>query len=184
MRIIDSMIKRWLPLTLLLGACSTGPKPEWSSINRYIDSNYPAVQNISVDQLQQMLGDTSKGPILLDARQQSEFDVSHIPGAILVESRLSLGERLTEEHAGTPERPIVVYCSVGVRSANLSQQLQEEGFDEVYNLRGSIFDWAEHALPLENAEGSTQTVHPYNKEWGQLLERKRWSFGADADAGS
>jgi len=47
-----------------------------------------------------------------------------------------------------------------------------EGFTNVYNLYGSIFDWVEKGYPLENAEGnSTLQVHTYNQRWGKLLTR-------------
>lgn len=53
--------------------------PSWEKIDQHIDSNYPNIQNISVDQLRaaMLLGE----PLyLIDVRENKEFAVSHLPG--------------------------------------------------------------------------------------------------------
>jgi rhodanese-related sulfurtransferase len=70
--------------------------------------------------------------------------------------------------AGT-DRPIVVYCAVGVRSARLARALAAAGAASVLNLRGGIFDWANRGLPLAGPSGPAQRVHGYDAQWQVLL---------------
>jgi 3-mercaptopyruvate sulfurtransferase SseA len=67
------------------------------------------------------------------------------------------------------DTPIVVYCSVGYRSAGVVQALQAQGFSEVYNLKGSIFRWANEGRPVVRNGEPVSAVHPYDASWGQLL---------------
>lgn len=64
---------------------------------------------------------------------------------------------------------IVVYCSVGVRSAQFAEKLQQAGYPNVYNLNGSIFEWANENRPLYQGQQQVTQVHPYNSFWGKLL---------------
>lgn len=95
--------------------------------------------------------------MLIDVRPQEEYDVSHLPGA----------QRLGT--APGPGQAVVVYCSLGVRSADYAERLRSEGVD-VRNLDGGIFAWANAGRPIENEEGATREVHPYNRFFGLFLE--------------
>ena len=106
---------------------------------------------------------------IFDTRRQDEYSVSHIPGAVQLSPKQSIPSWILELER---DETIVLYCSVGYRSENVARKLQEEGFTNVYNLYGSIFDWLEKGYPLEDAEGnSTLRVHTYNQRWGKLLTR-------------
>jgi rhodanese-related sulfurtransferase len=65
---------------------------------------------------------------------------------------------------------MVVYCSIGYRSARLVEKLREGGFSEAKNLEGSIFQWANEGRPVVQNGEVVEEVHPYNKTWGLLLE--------------
>jgi rhodanese-related sulfurtransferase len=105
-------------------------------------------------------------PLLLDVRTEAEYAVSHIPGARRVDPEAQASQAL----AGLPvDRPIVAYCSVGYRSAALAQRLIAAGRKDVYNLEGSIFQWANEGRPLERDGKPVSTVHPYNAWWGGRL---------------
>ena len=92
-------------------------------------------------------------PVLLDVRQEEEFAVSHLPNA----QRISPD---TDGEALKPylDKPLVVYCAVGYRSAKMARRIQTFGHTNVFNLEGAIFSWAEAGLPLEGGD----KVHPYN----------------------
>ena len=47
------------------------------------------------------------------------------------------------------DTPIVVYCSVGYRSARVARWLGRQGFTNVRNLDGSLFAWANEGRPME-----------------------------------
>lgn len=105
--------------------------------------------------------------LLLDARERAEFEVSHLPGAVWI------GPAGAELGARGPlplEQPMVVYCSVGWRSAEATRLLRQAGADRVENLSGSIFRWANEGRPLvDAADRPTTVVHPFGSAWRFLL---------------
>ncbi len=107
---------------------------------------------------------------VLDAREHEEFDISHIPGAQYIGYKAfdeSLIKNL-DKHA-----PTVVYCSVGYRSEKIAERLRELGFTQVYNLYGSLFEWANCGYPLVDKQNQpTQRIHTYNEEWSRWVQRK------------
>ena len=107
--------------------------------------------------------------IILDTRESVEFDVSHIPGSIeFGYEQPKYGELSQADTSKT----IIVYCSIGVRSEKIGQKLNEKGFNNVYNLYGGIFLWADQFRPLENQKSdSTDKVHGYNKFWGRWIDK-------------
>jgi rhodanese-related sulfurtransferase len=106
--------------------------------------------------------------VLLDAREQQEFVVSHIHSARWV----GYEHFSVSTCADIPkDTKIVVYCSVGYRSAKVAEQLKEAGYTNVYNLWGGIFNWTNNGYPLEDAKGPTTRIHPYNPSWGRWLTR-------------
>ena len=105
--------------------------------------------------------------LILDVREAKEFDVSHIDGAVLateLEMALEALENLPKD------TPIVAYCAVGYRSSKLAALLQKQGFSNVRNLEGSIFEWARKGYPLKNSYKETDKVHPYDWWWKRLVE--------------
>jgi 3-mercaptopyruvate sulfurtransferase SseA len=78
---------------------------------------------------------------------------------------------------GVPhDRPIVAYCSVGYRSSAYCARLLNDGFTDVHDLRGFIFQWANAGFPVYRNGKIAYHVHPYNYHWGQLLKRSLWAF--------
>jgi rhodanese-related sulfurtransferase len=119
-----------------------------------------------------MMGDRGTEPTLLDVRTAEEFAVSHLPGAIRVDP-----ERPDLRFLELAERsPVVVYCSVGYRSAAILDDIRALGLGEVYNLRGGIFAWANEGHPIVRDQAPASSVHPYDAIWGRLLRPDlRWS---------
>lgn len=104
---------------------------------------------------------------ILDTREKLEFETSHIPGAAYLGYKEFDPTQLEKLDRN---KPVVLYCSVGYRSEKIGEKLQNLGFTKVYNLYGSIFEWANQGYPLENGVGaSTTQVHTYNKKWSQWL---------------
>jgi molybdopterin/thiamine biosynthesis adenylyltransferase/rhodanese-related sulfurtransferase len=93
----------------------------------------------------------SGGPLVLDVREQNEWDEGHIPGAVHVprgnlESRV---ERAAPDHS----RPVLVYCSVGNRSAFAAKTLAELGYEDVVSLSGGFTDWKRNGFPVQLQAG-------------------------------
>jgi molybdopterin/thiamine biosynthesis adenylyltransferase/rhodanese-related sulfurtransferase len=89
----------------------------------------------------------SADPLLVDVREQSEWDEGHIPGAVHV-PRGHLESRI-EREAPDSTRPIVVYCSAGNRSAFAAKTLGELGYEDVTSLAGGFTDWKRNGFPIE-----------------------------------
>jgi rhodanese-related sulfurtransferase len=132
-----------------------------------IGFQFPTVKEISSKQLAQLLLKSAKPrPLVLDARTQTEYAVSHIETAVRIDP---LTPDLAALSTISKDRTIVVYCAVGYRSAKLAQQLDKAGMKCIYNLSGGIFQWANEGRPIFKNEHPTELVHPYNAIWGKLL---------------
>ncbi len=89
----------------------------------------------------------SEAPLVLDVRERDEWDEGHIPGAVHL-PRGSLESRI-ERVAPDRERPIVVYCSAGNRSAFAAKTLDELGYADVRSLVGGFTDWKRNGYPTQ-----------------------------------
>ena len=148
----------------LIPACRT-PKSSLSEETVSIKAAYPEVQFISPAELLKMEPDDV---LLVDSRTKEEFAVSHLPGAVHLEEVGIIRHIAAEQEVET----VVVYCSVGWRSADLVDQIQKlsDGNAPDYrNLEGSLFGWANLGLPLQSQGKITLLVHPYNADWANLL---------------
>jgi len=158
-------------LVLILLLCGFfWQKYDWNSINGQIDKLYPTIESITTDSLYNQLK-TGKEICIIDVRPNGEYTVSHIPEAINITDlkNISLPRDTT----------IVVYCSVGLRSARFAKALKKAGYTGVLNLRGSIFEWANKGYPLRRGDKSVTVVHPYNKNWGRLLNESFHAYGVE-----
>jgi len=127
--------------------------------------NDRTVPYISVEDLHK----NKKAYLILDTRKKEEFMVSHIPNAIWSSEKLDASAFAK----AYPEKsqPIVVYCSIGVRSENFGESLQKLGYTNVYNLYGSIFSWKDKGYTVVNQQKKpTDSVHVYSKEWRKYLQ--------------
>lgn len=124
------------------------------------------VKTISVDELQNEMKHDKV--LVLDAREQKEYDVSHIENAVFCGYNNFNMKSLVDISKDTK---IVVYCSVGYRSGKIGEKLQKQGFKNVFNLYGGIFDWVNSGYPVYDSKGETNRIHGYDKSWGKWLRR-------------
>lgn len=145
---------------------------DWPEVRAEIKKRFPAVRHVSIGELAARLERAGEPLLLLDARAPEEFAVSHLAGARNAGS-------VKDAHSilgGAPKgREVVVYCSVGYRSAALAEELAREGYTAVRNLEGSIFAWANAGRPVVRGETRVERVHPYDRKWGRLLDRRLWA---------
>ncbi|WP_420385171.1 rhodanese-like domain-containing protein [Roseivirga sp.] len=105
-----------------------------------------------------------KKPFIIDARTPEEYNVSHIDGAVRFEESL-IGNIPND-------RPILIYCTLGVRSNRTAKELSDLGFKEIYDMKDGILGWANGELPVVNTENEpTENIHTYNKSFAPLLKR-------------
>jgi rhodanese-related sulfurtransferase len=154
---------------LILCAPAFGGGPD--AMKLFVRLRFWNVPEISTKDLARWLTDDSRPkPFLLDVRTPAEYAVSHLPGAQRIDPDARITQTLDQL---PPDRPIVTYCSVGYRSAELAQRLIAAGRRNIYNMEGSIFQWANEGRPLERDGKPVDTVHPYNDSWGKMLDPRR-----------
>lgn len=131
--------------------------------------NSGSVPYISVEQLK-MERKNNDSLLILDAREVEEYQVSRLQHAKFVGHKTFSAEKIIKQ---IPDKktPIVVYCSLGVRSENIAEKLQKAGYTNVKILYGGIFEWKNKSYSVFNAEGKqTEKVHAFNKKWGKWLK--------------
>ncbi len=130
-----------------------------------LDSMYKhTVPLISVDSLKHL-----KNVYLLDTREKEEFEVSHLKNARNVGF---IWFDMRDVYDIPRDATVVVYCSVGYRSEKIGEKLIRDGYEHVFNLYGSIFEWANEGNPLYKSNGvQTTEIHTYNKKWSKWVER-------------
>ena len=83
---------------------------------------------------------------VLDARTPEEYADGHLKGAVLIPH--TEVEARTAKLPGDKEKPILVYCAAGARSAHACQTLTRLGYKKVYNLDGGIIAWQDAGQPV------------------------------------
>ncbi|HEX8066084.1 MAG TPA: molybdopterin-synthase adenylyltransferase MoeB [Thermoleophilaceae bacterium] len=95
-----------------------------------------------------------RAPLLVDVREQHEFEESHIPGAVHV-PRGYLESRI-EGKAGDKSQPVVLYCQSGQRSALAAHTLKELlGYEDVASMNGGITLWKDRGYEVETPRSLT-----------------------------
>lgn len=118
---------------LLLIACSCAKQQEGISV---VDSN-----NFE----KQMKESSSQ---IVDVRTPEEFSAGHITNAVNMDVTADGFEQQIETL--DKEKPVMVYCKSGGRSARAASILKDKGFKNVYDLDGGIIGWEEAKKPIEN----------------------------------
>ncbi|MEO0777212.1 MAG: rhodanese-like domain-containing protein [Bacteroidota bacterium] len=153
-------------------ACAQAPAVRPGIENDKFDQRLSQLLNFSVPVMGVAeLNDRQEEMLILDARPEREYAVSHIPGARHVGYETFKLKNIKDI---PKDQPIVLYCSVGYRSEKIGERLQEAGYTQVYNLYGSLFEWANRDFPLEDEAGQpTLKIHTYDRNWSQWVEEGR-----------
>lgn len=159
-------------VSLILFCCafiSAGQQQFDEMVNGQIRHTIPLLQT---EELKQWI-EKKQDFYLFDAREEKEYRISRIKQA----------QHVGYEHFRIfplmkldKSKPVVVYCSIGVRSEKIGEQLQQSGFTKVYNLFGGIFKWINSGYPVYNEKGETTEIHPYSKKWGKWLQKGKQCY--------
>jgi rhodanese-related sulfurtransferase len=145
----------------------------WSELDQMVDRVQKDLNYISTDDLFSMISqEGSLKPLIIDVREPEEFNTSHLVNAINLKEASDIVSLLKKPE--NQQRPVVVYCSVGYRSAIVGNEIKREVSNKVFNLKGSIFKWANEGKPVFRAGQAVKEVHPYDRNWGKLLEKDLW----------
>lgn len=86
--------------------------------------------------------DQGKDFQLVDVREDFEYEMSNLGGELI-----PLGGVLIESGKIDKNKPVVLMCRSGKRSAMAIMQLEQQGFDNLYNLQGGILAWQQEIDP-------------------------------------
>lgn len=102
------------------------------------ENNQGAVyMNITAEEAKEIM-DTEEGYVILDVREQDEYDAGHISGAILIP--YTQIEAKANEMLPDKDQLILVYCRSGRRSKIAAEALAELGYTNIKEF-GGILDW-------------------------------------------
>jgi rhodanese-related sulfurtransferase len=97
-----------------------------------------AVALINAQAFQALIA-SNKPIFILDVRQQDEYDAGHVDKAVLIPLNV-----LPDRYSELPkDKPIVVYCRSGARSARAVAFLRAQGFANAFSLSGGFMGWTE-----------------------------------------
>lgn len=120
--------------------------PTGAEVIRQIKSRIQEVDPSEVNSA--VANGNGSAPVLIDVRESGEWDAGHLPGAKHV-PRGYLESRI-EGVVSDRERPIVVYCASGQRSALAANTLQELlGYEHVSSMTGGITLWKDRGYDVE-----------------------------------
>jgi len=123
-------VKRIFPAILAMLILLTGCKGESVSNMSY--------QQITAEQAKTMMNEQPDA-VILDVREQQEYDSGHIPNAVLLPVG-SITEQTAAEVIPDKETVVLVYCRSGNRSKTASAALAELGYSKIYEF-GGIKSW-------------------------------------------
>ena len=104
------------------------------------------VRETNVDDVKSRL-DRGDKLVLIDVREDREFDADHLPGAVHLGKGII--ERDVEAKYPDLQAELILYCGGGFRSALAADNLQIMGYSNVISMDGGIRGWREKGYPLE-----------------------------------
>ena len=84
---------------------------------------------------------------VIDVRGHAEWEAGHVPGVENIPVGY-LADHLTEVPR---DRPVVVHCQSGARSAIAASVLRAKGFTNIVNLAGGFAEWQSQGHPVERS---------------------------------
>jgi rhodanese-related sulfurtransferase len=98
----------------------------------------------AVASLPSAAADPATRPLIVDVREPEEFASERIEGAVLIPM-----SQFVARHAELPrDRPLLMQCHSGSRSASATMYLLQRGWTDVRNLDGGIAAWMRDGLPV------------------------------------
>lgn len=99
------------------------------------------MEELTVEELKRKI-DGGEDFQLIDVRETFEYEVSNLNG-----ENIPLSGIVIESDKIATDKPVIIHCRSGKRSAAAIQQLQNLGFDNLYNLEGGILAWRDKYAP-------------------------------------
>lgn len=158
-------------LAVLLGGLVWDGCPLGSLLLRQaIHLKFRGVRQVSPAELVVWMKDPNRPPpLLIDARPEAQFLVSHIEGAV----RIDPGQPdLTPLEHVPRDQPVLAYDAAGAVGSAMVVGLTQAGFERVSNLDGGLFRWVNEGRPIVSDAGPAAKVHPVSWGWSRLLKAR------------
>jgi phage shock protein E len=145
MKRVYNLLAIFAIFALALAACTAGPAaqpPAPAPVTTQVDFTQlgPNVDVATVNALQ-----GRDDVLILDVREQSEYDAGHIPGVTLIPLN-DVPNRLNEI---PKDKPVIVTCRSGNRSGQATDFLRQQGYTNVHNMTGGINAWQQAGYAVE-----------------------------------
>jgi phage shock protein E len=130
---------------LALAACTAGPAaptPAPAPVATKIDITQLGL-NVDVATVNALQG--RDDVLILDVREQSEYDAGHIPGVTLIPLN-DVPNRLSEI---PKDKPVIVTCRSGNRSGQATDFLRQQGYTNVHNMTGGLNAWQQAGYAVQ-----------------------------------
>jgi len=110
------------------------------------------IDEVSSSEVHERL-ESGERPLLLDVREQDEWQEGHLPGAV----HIPRGHLESRVEALVPDksREIVVYCAGGSRSAFVAKSLAELGYGDIASMAGGFADWKRNGYDFQTPRSLT-----------------------------
>ncbi len=123
-----------LVVSLLLGGCTT-PVPVAPTTSVPMSQSASAPAELTPKMVEELRANDEI--VIIDVREEDEYATGRIPGATLI----PLGELAGRTDEVPTDKPVVMVCRSGNRSAQAVQILQKAGFTNVHNMTGGMSAW-------------------------------------------
>ncbi|MCB0167244.1 MAG: rhodanese-like domain-containing protein [Anaerolineae bacterium] len=139
-------MKHLIPFTLVifalaLAACTGQAGSEPATSGEIDVANLPADVDVKTAAAVQDNPDV----VLIDVREQWEYDQGHIPGVTLI----PMGEVSNRLSEIPKDKTVILSCRSGNRSGQVTDFLRNNGYDNVHNMTGGIVAWEKAGLEVE-----------------------------------
>ena len=104
-----------------------------------------SAKRISLEEFDKLRGQTNY--VILDVRSPSEFAAGHVPGATNL--NVSASDFAQRVGALPKDKPYLVHCAAGARSARAVGKMSQMGFKELYDFSGGWGEWKKSGKPVE-----------------------------------
>jgi rhodanese-related sulfurtransferase len=130
-----------LLLALFMVACGGSAETPVADAPEIDIANLPATLDVQTVNALRERDDV----VLIDVREQFEYDEAHIPGVELI----PLGDVPARISEIPTDKTVIMTCRSGNRSGQATDFLTQNGFDNVHNMAGGIVQWQAAGLPVE-----------------------------------
>lgn len=143
---MTKLLKIMLLLVAALGVVACGGPEETAVIDPALDLAEVELQlapSVDVATVVELQG--RDDVVLIDVREQWEYDEAHIPNITLIPMN-EVPNRLDEI---PQDKTVIVTCRSGNRSGQVVEFLRNQGYDNVHNMEGGILAWQQAGQPVE-----------------------------------